>query len=56
MLQKKIKQGWKATCLIPDYGFDDNGDIQVMSERNRRAVKIVKIKDDGIYIEKSFKI
>lgn len=18
---KKIKQGWKATCLIPDYGF-----------------------------------
>ena len=24
---KKIKQGWKATCLIPDYGFDENGDI-----------------------------
>ena len=38
-----------------DYGFDDNGDIQVMSERNRRAVKIVKIKDDGIYIEKALK-
>ena len=52
---KKIKQGWKATCLIPDYGFDDNGDIQVMSERNRRAVKIVKIKDDGIYIENALK-
>ena len=52
---KKIKQGWKATCLIPDYGFDENGDIQVMSDRNRRAVKIVKIKDDGIYIEKALK-
>ena len=52
---KKIKQGWKATCLIPDYGFDKNGDIQVMSDRNRRAVKIVKIKDDGIYIEKALK-
>ena len=23
---KKIKQGWKATCLIPDYGFDENTD------------------------------
>ena len=21
---KKIKQGWKAICLIPDYGFDKN--------------------------------
>ena len=52
---KKIKQGWKATCLIPDYGFDKNGDIQVMSDRNRRAVKILKIKDDGIYIEKALK-
>lgn len=52
---KKIKQGWKAICLIPDYGFDENGDIQVMSDRNRRAVKIVKIKDDGIYIEKALK-
>ncbi len=39
---KKIKQGWKATCLIPDYGFDENGDIQVMSDRNRRAVKYIK--------------
>ena len=27
---KKIKQGWKATCLIPDYGFDKNGDITPM--------------------------
>ena len=52
---KKIKQGWKATCLIPDYGFDENGDIQVMSDRNRRAIKIVKIKDDGIYIENALK-
>ena len=26
-----------------------------MSDRNRRAVKIVKIKDDGIYIEKALK-
>ena len=52
---RKIKQGWKANCLIPDYGFDDNGDIQIMSDKNRRNVKIVKIKDDGIYIEKALK-
>ncbi|WP_458456607.1 hypothetical protein [Methanobrevibacter sp.] len=52
---KKIKQGWKATCLIPDYVFDENGDIQVGSDKNRRVVKIVKIKEDGIYIEKALK-
>ena len=52
---RKIKQGWKANCLIPDYGFDDNGDIQIMSDKNCRNVKIVKIKDDGIYIEKALK-
>ena len=23
-LLKKMKQGWKATCLIPDYVFDEN--------------------------------
>lgn len=52
---KKMKQGWKATCLIPDYYFDENGDIQVKSGANRRIVKIVKIKEDGIYIEKALK-
>ena len=52
---KKMKQGWKATCLIPDYVFDENGDIQIGSDKNRRVVKIVKIKDDGIYIEKALK-
>ena len=52
---KKMKQGWKATCLIPDYVFDENGDIQIGSDKNRRVVKIVKIKEDGIYIEKALK-
>ena len=52
---KKMKQGWKATCLIPDYVFDENGDIQIGSDNNRRVVKIVKIKEDGIYIEKALK-
>ena len=50
---KKMKQGWKATCLIPDYVFDENGDIQIGLEKNRRIVKIVKILDDGIHIEKA---
>ena len=52
---KKMKQGWKATCMIPDYVFDENGDIQIASDMNRRVVKIVKFKDDGIYIEKALK-
>lgn len=52
---KKIKQGWKATCLIPDYIFDDEGNIQIGLEKNRRIVKIVKILDDGIHIEKALK-
>ena len=50
---KKMKQGWKATCLIPDYVFDENGDIQIGLEKNRRIVKIVRFKDDGIHIEKA---
>lgn len=52
---KKMKQGWKATCLIPDYVFDENGDIQIGSDINRRIVKTVKIQKDGIYIEKALK-
>lgn len=52
---KKMKMGWKATCLIPDYVFDENGDIQINSEINRRVVKTVKILDDGIHIEKALK-
>ena len=52
---KKIKHGWKATCLIPDYIFDENGNIQINSDKNRRLVKIVKILDDGIHIEKALK-
>ena len=50
---KKMKQGWKATCLVPDYVFDDDGNIQIGLEKNRRIVKIVKILDDGIHIEKA---
>lgn len=52
-LLKKMKQGWKATCLIPDYVFDENGDIQIGLEKNRRIVKVVRILDDGIHIEKA---
>ena len=52
---KKMKQGWKATCLIPDYIFDDDGNIQIGLEKNRRIVRIVKILDDGIHIEKALK-
>ena len=54
-LLKKMKQGWKATCLIPDYVFDENGDIQIGLEKNRRIVKVVRIQDDGIHIEKALK-
>lgn len=52
---KKMKQGWKATCFIPDYVFDENGDIQIASNKNRRVVKIVKFGNDGIHIEKALK-
>jgi len=52
---KKMKQGWKASCLIPDYVFDDDGNIQIASDKNRRGVKIVKILEDGIHIEKALK-
>lgn len=52
---KKMKQGWKATCLIPDYVFDENGDIQIASDKNRRVVKIVRIYEDNIQIEKALK-
>ena len=49
---RKMRQGWKANCLIPDYVFDENGDIQIGSPNNRRVVKIVKILDDGIHFER----
>ena len=49
---KKMKTGWKATCLIPDYVFDENGNIQINSDINRRLVKKVKFMDDGIHIER----
>ena len=52
---KKMKQGWKATCLIPDYVFDENGNVQIGLEKNRRIVRIVKIMEDGIHIEKALK-
>lgn len=52
---KKMKHGWKATCLIPDYVFDENGNIQIGSDKNRRIVKILKFKDDGIHIENALK-
>ncbi len=52
---KKMRQGWKASCLIPDYIFDDEGNIQIGLEKNRRIVRIIKILDDGIHIEKVLK-
>lgn len=52
---KKMRQGWKASCLIPDYIFDDEGNIQIGLEKNRRIVRIIKILDDGIHIEKALK-
>ena len=52
---KKMKTGWKATCLIQDYVFDENGDIQINSDINRRRVKKVKFMDDGIHIENALK-
>ena len=52
---RKIRQGWKANCLIPDYVFDEKGDIQIGSDKNRRVVKKVKIMDDGIHFEKALK-
>ena len=52
---RKIQQGWKANCLIPDYVFDENGDIKIGSPKNRRVVKKVKILDDGIHFEKALK-
>ena len=52
---KKMKTGWKATCMIPDYVFDDDGNIQINSDINRRLVKLVKFQNDGIHIEKALK-
>ncbi len=52
---KKLKKGWKSTVFLPDYGFDENGDIQVMSDKHKRAVRITKMLDDGIYVEKALK-
>ena len=48
---KKMKQGWKATCLIPDYIFDSEGNIQIGLDKNRRIIKTVKILNDGIHID-----
>lgn len=52
---KKMKTGWKATCLIPDYVFDENGNIQINSNINRRLVRHIKFQDDGIHIENALK-
>ena len=52
---KKMKQGWKATCLIPDYIFDSEGNIQIGLDKNRRIIKTVKILNDGIHIENALK-
>lgn len=35
--------------------FGEDGNIYINSEENRRFVKIIKIRDDGIYIEKALK-
>lgn len=45
---KKLKQGWKGKVMIPDYVFDEDGNIYIGSENNRGFVKVIKILDDGI--------
>lgn len=40
---KKMKQGWKANCLIPDYVFDENGDIQIASDKTDGLLKSLKL-------------
>ena len=32
---KKMKQGWKATCLVPDYKFDDRTGQKSPNSKNR---------------------
>lgn len=51
---KKIKQGWKGKVMIPDYIMGDDGNIYVDSPINRRLYKVIRFKDDGIYIEQAF--
>lgn len=52
---KKLEKGWKSTVYLPDYGFDENGNIQVMSDKHKRAVKITRMLDDGIHVEQALK-
>jgi hypothetical protein len=52
-LDKKLSKGWKSTILLPDYKIDDNGSLTTASDKIRRSIKIVKILDDSIMIEKA---
>jgi len=37
------------------YVFDEDGNIQIASDKNRRIVRILSFKDDGIHIENALK-
>jgi len=52
-LDKKIKKGWKATIMLPDYGIGDNNELIFRSDKIRRQIKFVKILDEAILIEKA---
>lgn len=52
-LAKKIKKGWKSNILLPDYGIGEDGSLITRSDKIRRTIKMVKILDDSILIEKA---
>jgi len=52
-LEKKLKKGWKAKIMLPDYGIGEDGSLTIRSDKVRKAFKAVKILEDGILIEKA---
>jgi hypothetical protein len=52
-LKKKLKKGWKSKIVLPDYTVTEDGSLAVKSDKLRRAIKMVRILDDSIFIEKA---
>ncbi|MDL2246936.1 hypothetical protein LJB96_04890 [Methanobrevibacter sp. OttesenSCG-928-K11] len=52
-LEKKISKGWKSTILLPDYKIGEDGSLTTATDKTRRSIKIIKILDDSIMIEKA---
>ncbi|WP_409200155.1 hypothetical protein [Methanobrevibacter sp. DSM 116169] len=50
---KKIKRGWKSKVMIPDYKLTDDNSLTIQSDKIRTSIKIVKVLDDCILIEKA---